>query len=74
MDSCVQTALAYIRSKPELVPFVREFDEPNGFMFSSDPRVKDIDYALEKDGHSGASFTWCMRQCQRILKEESAVK
>lgn len=72
-DKCVENALRYIRSKPELVSFVRDFDENMGFMFSSDARLRDIDNALDSDGHSGASFACCLRECQRILRKETCI-
>ena len=71
MDGCVKRALVYIRSKPELIEFVRDFDEPTGFMFSSDARVTEIDEALDSDGHSGASFACCLRVCQQTLRDET---
>ena len=70
MIESVENALRYIRSKPELVSFVRDFDSEGGFSYSSDPRLKDIDYAVDSDGHSNATFAWCMRACQRILLSE----
>jgi len=63
----VQNMLNYIKTKPELVKFVREFNDPMGFLFSKSPYVAEIDYAVDSDGHSGSSFSWCMRQCQAIL-------
>lgn len=71
MDGCIERALVYIRSKPELVEFVRTFDGESGFMFTQDPRITEIDNALDSDGHSGASFACCLRGCQQILKEEN---
>ena len=70
-QQAVQNALAYIRSKPELVTFVRDFDRNSGFMFSSDPRVREIDDAVLADGHSGGSFEWCLRRCQDILSKDT---
>ena len=67
----VQNALTYIRSKPELITFVRDYDRNLGFLFSSDPRVREIDDAVVSDGHSGASFEWCLRRCQNILSNET---
>lgn len=71
MYESVENALRYIRSKPELVAFVRDFDSEGGFLWCSDPRLKEIDYAVDSDGHSSATFAWCMRACQRILLSET---
>lgn len=46
-----------------------EPEEKRGFMFSDAPELKDIDKCLQYEGHSGASYAWCMRQMQVIAKE-----
>ena len=66
----VQNMLAFIKTKPELVKFVRDFDEPNGFLFSRSPYVNEIDYGVDQDGHSGASLAYCLRACQHILRKQ----
>ena len=54
----------------QLEDFVKNFDEDNGFMWSCDSRVDLIGKQLECDGHSGASFSLTLRECQRRLNEE----
>lgn len=65
-----QNALAVIKEL-QLEDFIKNFDnKETGFMWSSDPRVQQIGEKLESDGHSGASFAFTLRECQRRLKEE----
>lgn len=70
MDKCVANALSYIRSRQELIDCVRDFSEPTGFMYSNNPLIVEIVNAVDEDGHSGASFSICMRRCQAALLAE----
>jgi hypothetical protein len=72
-EPCVANMLAKIRSL-ELVDFVINFNESSGFMWSNDERVNKIGNSTLNDGHSGASFACCLRQCQQILRQEKAKK
>ena len=47
-----------------IVNFVKDFDNENGFMFSDDRRIVIIGHALDHQCHSGASFAYTLRQCQ----------
>ena len=50
--------------------FVRDFnDKSTGFMWSTDSRTTEIGNKLLEDGHSGASFAYTLRECQRRLKK-----
>jgi hypothetical protein len=64
----VQNALAVIKEL-QLEEFIKNFDGNDGFMWSSDARVKEIGEKLEGDGHSGASFAITLRKCQHILRQ-----
>tara|TARA_Y100000591_G_C21812931_1_gene688980 strand:- start:686 stop:1123 length:438 start_codon:yes stop_codon:yes gene_type:complete len=69
----IQNALTAIKQL-ELEKFVKNFDGDNGFMWSSDARVKQIGNKLESDGHSGASFALTLRECARRLNKEPETK
>lgn len=43
-------------------------DEGKGFMFSDHPNLRKINAQMEFDGHSGASYGWCMRLMESIAK------
>ena len=63
----IKNALNIIEEKPDLVDFIKNFDEEGGFMFCFDKRLFEIYNQLETDGHSGSSFALTMRCCQNIL-------
>lgn len=51
-----------------LCGFVKNFDNnQSGFIWSSDPRVKQIGNSLSFQGHSGCSFACTLRGVQSIL-------
>lgn len=66
-EKCVMNMLNAIRTLG-LHDFVRDFDHEEGFMWSNDQRIYDIGEKVMSDGHSGASFACCLRQCQQLLK------
>lgn len=45
--------------------------ENEGFMWSDAPEINQIGRhpKVESDGHSGASFAWCMRNMEIIIKK-----
>ena len=56
-----------------LVNYVKYFDDDTGFMWTSDSRTYDIGNDVLMDGHSGASFACCLRDCQYFLKNPNAI-
>jgi hypothetical protein len=66
----VLNAMAVIKEL-KLEDFIKNFDGKGGFMWSSDSRVNQIGSKLANDGHSGASFAFTLRECQRRLRKES---
>ena len=71
MDFCVNNALLFIKTDPEMVDYVKTFNEPNGFAWTQHPILEKISSATDKDGHSGASFAICLRICQQKLISEA---
>tara|TARA_Y100000992_G_C20941000_1_gene339038 strand:+ start:27 stop:446 length:420 start_codon:yes stop_codon:yes gene_type:complete len=65
-----QNAMAVIKEL-KLEDFIKNFDGKDGFMWSSDSRVNQIGNKLIDDGHTGASFAFTLRECQRRLRKES---
>jgi hypothetical protein len=51
----------------ECESWVKNFDEKNGFMFSSHPNVNIICEHMKYSGHSGCSFSSTMRNCQYYI-------
>lgn len=65
----INRALNVINSKPEWIEHVRNFMDPNGFMFNESPLLEDIKDAIDEDNpiHSGASLAMCLQKCKQIL-------
>ena len=72
MDPQVQNMMKSIH-KLGLVNYVKHFDDENGFMWTSDSRTYDIGNDVLSDGHSGASFACCLRECQYFLKNPNEI-
>jgi hypothetical protein len=69
-EEYVDNMMRFLRTRPELIDFLVNFNEDSGFMWSGDPRTIEIGNAVMNDGHSGASMAMCMRECQYLLKKE----
>jgi hypothetical protein len=73
MEEKVQNAYNFL-NQPEnthLKEFVKIFNGPDGFSFSTAEQYTEIIDALDSDGHSGCSLAMCMRECQRLFNLES---
>ena len=63
-----EQALTYINEFPELIEFVKNFNEENGFMWSSDERIFKLFDGINNPNHSPSSFALTLRVCQSIYK------
>ena len=70
MEVCVKNALNFIKTEQKMIDYVKNFNEPNGFAFTSHSIIEKISDATDSDGHSGASFSICLRICQKKLIAE----
>lgn len=71
METCVNNALNFIKTDQEMVNYVKNFNGPKGFAFTQHPIIEKISNATNSDGHSGASFSICLRICQKKLIEDA---
>ena len=69
MERCINNMMKVITSDESFKDYVRNFDGNQGFMWDKDPRKYAIGDAVDSDGHSGASFAICLRECQRRLQQ-----
>jgi hypothetical protein len=60
----------YFEAKPHLEKFVREFDHPMGFVWSTDPRIDELYKNLGQETDSPSSFALYLRELQAFLKKE----
>ena len=73
MEDKVQKAYDFLNQSENkhLKEFVKTFNEPNGFAFSTSPEYTEIIDNINDDTHSGASLASCMRTCQKIFNLEA---
>ena len=64
----VENFLNYINEFPEFIDFVKNFNEPTGFMWSIDERLFKIFDGINNSNHSPSSFALTLRVCQNIYK------
>jgi len=68
-----ERAMKVIQTNPIWVNYIRNFDETNGFLFSKNPLLEEIEAALLKvdDNHTGSSFAATLRRCQYLFSRET---
>lgn len=67
----VMDGLKAVRNTPGGWEFMRTYEPPIGFMFSTHPKLAEIQSKIDQDrtiGHSGSSYGWTMRQVEDIVK------
>ena len=67
MEHCVNHMMEVITSNQSFKDYVVNFNGNQGFIWDSDPRNAAISKAVDCDDHSGASYAFCLRECQRRL-------
>ena len=67
----VMDGLKAVRNTPGGWEFMKTYDPPSGFMFSTNPKLAEIQSKIDQDGtigHSGWSYGLTMRLVERIVK------
>ena len=54
----------------DLKQWVKNFNEPNGFMFTEADEITTICEALDSEAQLDNSIVWFLRECQHIFKNE----
>ena len=54
----------------DLKQWVKNFDEPNGFMFTEADEITTICNACDPKAELANSIVWFLRKCQTIFKNE----
>jgi len=69
MQETVNRALTVINRNNEWMEYVKNFDDPRGFLFCQSNIVNDIGDAIDEENpiHSGSSIAVCLQQCKYIL-------
>ena len=68
-EDIVQRALNVVKSNPEWITYIKNFNNINGFVFCRDKILEDITTAVDEENpiHSGASLALCLQKCRIIL-------
>ncbi len=66
-DDYINGCLTYLYHHQNLLHFVKDFATPGGFLWSSDPRIYELDEALNWHGYNCTAFAIHLRIIQIIL-------
>ena len=68
-EKCVNNMMTHIKADNSLKKYVLTGPpEDKGFMWDRNEQINKLVLLTYKDGHSGASFACCMRECQKRLR------
>jgi hypothetical protein len=69
IEEMVQRALNVVKSNPEWITYIKNFNNQQGFIFCDDKLLDDITSAVDDENpiHSGASLALCLQKCKIIL-------
>ena len=68
-EKCVNNMMMHIMADSSLKAYVIKGPPADkGFMWDRNDHINKLAELTDKDGHSGASFACCMRECQKRLK------
>jgi hypothetical protein len=71
-DDYINRCLAYLYTHQRLLTFVKDFNEPGGFLWCADPCIYELDDVLNMPGYSPTAFAVYLRLIQTILQREAA--
>ena len=69
IETQIVNLMKIIRSNSNFMDYIINFKGNNGFIWDNNPIIQQIYDLVDKDGHSGASFVLCLRECQHRLKQ-----
>lgn len=68
-ENCVNNMMSHIQKDDSLKEYViKGPPSDKGFMWDRNEHINKLARLTDNDGHSGASFACCMRECQKRLK------
>jgi hypothetical protein len=72
MEEIIVRALKVIRSKPEWLSYVKNFnDDTKGFLLANNQHINELKTAIDNENpvHSGASLAMCLQECRKLLNQ-----
>ena len=72
MEKAINNMMKVIEKDKELYDWFINYepDNKNGYIYSSNDNLDKISKLVDSDGHSGASFSICLRMCKERFKEQ----
>lgn len=72
MEVAINNMMKVIEEDKELYDWFINFepDAQLGYKWSSNSNLSKIERLVDSDGHSGASFSICLRMCKERFKEQ----
>ena len=69
MEDCVERALNVVKRNEEWMTYIKNFNDPSGFVFADSELLDRIKDAIDTENpiHSGASLAMCLQKCKIIL-------
>jgi hypothetical protein len=73
MEEIVERALNVVKTNPEWITYIKNFNSDAGFVFTESKLLEDIKDAIDAENpvHSGASIAACLQSCKIILNTHS---
>jgi hypothetical protein len=70
-EECVERALSVVKRNEEWVEYVKQFNDPSGFMFAKSALLDKIKDAIDDENpiHSGCSLAMCLQKCKKQLNK-----
>ena len=70
MQQLVNNMISALYDEPELLNWFMNYSPPldQGYMFVDHPNINILSKLVEKDAHSGASFSYCCRATKEYIR------
>jgi hypothetical protein len=70
-NEVINRALTVVKTKPEWIDYIKNFNEDTGFMFAESSLLYDIKDAIDRENpiHSGASLAMSLQKCKVLLNK-----
>jgi hypothetical protein len=69
MADMIERALNVIQQREEWITYIKNFNDPSGFVFAESEILNTIKDAIDTENpiHSGSSLGLCLQKCKIIL-------
>ncbi len=69
MEDIIERALNVVKQKEEWITYIKNFNDPSGFVFTESELLNTIKDAIDAENplHSSSSLGVCLQKCKIIL-------